>query len=134
MDVEQFWEIVRKSKRGAGDCDTLAEQLAARLEKLDPQDILAFDQHLRQRLAEAYRWDVWAVAYIINGGSSDDEFEYFRGWLVAQGQEFFGAVLQRPEHAAHEKAKRNAKQFCMRQRKLTRRKPDKHSRMQTLIN
>jgi hypothetical protein len=100
MHVEQFWELVRKSKRGAADCNAHAEQLVTRLQKLEPHEIVTFDQHLRQRLADAYRWDLWAVAYIINGGCSDDGFEYFRCWLVAQGKDFFEAVLHNPEHAA----------------------------------
>lgn len=100
MNEQQFWEIIRKSRRSAADCDAHAEQLRTRLQKLEPQQILTFDQHMRQRLAEAYRWDLWAVAYIVNGGCSDDAFGYFRGWLVAQGKEFFEAVLHNPEHAA----------------------------------
>ena len=43
---------------------------------------------MRQRLAEAYRWDIWAIAFIINGGCSDDGFEYFRGWLVRKAKNF----------------------------------------------
>jgi hypothetical protein len=35
---------------------------------------------------EAHRWDLWAAAYVINGGASDDGFEYFLGWLMAQGR------------------------------------------------
>jgi hypothetical protein len=100
MDVEQFWDLVKKSKRGAEDCEEQAEHLIERLAMLEPQNIVDFDRHMRQRLAESYRWDVWAVAYIINGGCSDDGFDYFRGWLVAQGRDFFEHVLRVPEHAA----------------------------------
>lgn len=100
MNVEQFWEIIRKSRRGASDCDTHAEQLRTRLQTLEPQEIIDWDQHMRQRLVEAYRWDVWAVAFIINDGCSDDGFEYFRGWLIAQGKAFFEGVLRNPEYAA----------------------------------
>ena len=55
---------------------------------------------MRQQSIEAYRWDLWAVAYIINGGCSDDGFEYFRGWLIAQGKDYFEAALKNPENAA----------------------------------
>ena len=47
--------------------------------------------------AEAYRWDLWAVAYIVNGGCADDGFEYFRGWLIAQGRPRFQEALENPE-------------------------------------
>jgi hypothetical protein len=100
MDAESFWDLIKKSRSGAEDCEEQAESLTALLTELEPQEIIDFDRHLRQRRAEAYRWDMWAVAYIINGGCSDDGFEYFRGWLIAQGKEYFEATLNDPEHAA----------------------------------
>jgi hypothetical protein len=29
---------------------------------------------------------MWVAAYLMNGGCSDDGFDYFRGWLIAQGR------------------------------------------------
>jgi hypothetical protein len=48
-------------------------------------------------MARSYRWDLWAAAYIINGSCSDDGFDYFRGWLIAQGRGSFYAALADPE-------------------------------------
>ncbi|WP_342210876.1 LysR family transcriptional regulator [Streptomyces sp. DH-12] len=39
---------------------------------------------------------LWAAAYVINGGCSDDGFDYFRGWLIAQGREVFERAVARP--------------------------------------
>jgi len=39
----------------------------------------------RRYLNKAYTWDLWGAAYLINGGCSDDGFEYFRRWLVSRG-------------------------------------------------
>ena len=36
---------------------------------------------------------LWDAAYLINGGCSDDGFDYFRGWLVDQGRETFERCL-----------------------------------------
>ena len=36
---------------------------------------------------KTYKQDIWAAAYIVLGGCSDDSFEYFRYWLIAQGHE-----------------------------------------------
>jgi hypothetical protein len=36
----------------------------------------------------------------MNGGCSDDGFEYFRGWLVAQGQQVYEAALADPDSLA----------------------------------
>jgi hypothetical protein len=50
-------------------------------------------------VAAAYRWDLWGAAFVINGGCSDDGFEYFLGWLIAQGRDYYQAALADPEQA-----------------------------------
>ena len=100
MNDEEFWRHIESSRLGVADCDEQSEKLSKILSELEPQEIVDFDRIMRQRLIEAYRWDLWAVAYIVNGGCSDDGFEYFRGWLIAQGKDYFEAALVNPENAA----------------------------------
>jgi hypothetical protein len=38
-----------------------------------------------------------AAAYIINSGCSDDGLEYFRRWLIGQGETVYTAALRDPE-------------------------------------
>ncbi len=45
----------------------------------------------------AYRTDIWALAYLLRGGCSDDSFEAFRGWLILQGRKVFEATLADPD-------------------------------------
>ena len=97
MDVDRFWQLIEESGREAGDCEEQARVLTARLERLTSEEILSFQSHLYDRRRESYRWDIWAVAYIVNGGCSDDGFDYFRGWLIARGRAFFEMVMQAPE-------------------------------------
>ncbi len=99
MDVDRFWQLIEESRQEAGDCEEQARILSNRLELLTPEEIVSFETYLDARMRESYRWDIWAVAYIINGGCSDDGFDYFRGWLIAQGRDFFELVLQTPERA-----------------------------------
>ena len=100
MDVDRFWELVEASRRHASDCEGQTGALISLLEQLHPEEIVSFRDHLNARRGEAYRWDLWAVAYIVNGGCSDDCFDYFGGWLVAQGRDYFEAALTSPERAA----------------------------------
>jgi hypothetical protein len=53
------------------------------------EEIVAAQQVLWDLMAESYTNPLWAAAYVINGGCSDDGFDYFRGWLIAQGREVF---------------------------------------------
>ena len=48
----------------------------------------------------SHRWDLWGAAFVINGGCSDDGFDYFRGWLMLQGRDVWEAALREPESLA----------------------------------
>lgn len=93
-----FWRIIESTRTAAADGPD--QQLAA----LDAALQRATEVQLRDFLAsyaaahqDAYRWDLWAAAYIINGGASDDGFAYFRDWLIAQGEATYEAALANPE-------------------------------------
>jgi hypothetical protein len=98
MDVDKFWDLIEKSRRGVTqDGDQIAENLTARLEKLDPEEIIGFEKILYDLIQQANRWDLWAVAYIIQGGCSDDGFLDFRGWLISRGRKCFEEAMINPE-------------------------------------
>ncbi len=98
MDPRQFWQLIELSKAASeGDCDRQADALALLLLELPATAIVAFDHLFDQYLDQAYRNDLWAAAYIINGGCSDDSFEYFRRWLIGQGQAVYTAALRDPQ-------------------------------------
>ncbi|WP_188195498.1 DUF4240 domain-containing protein [Nonomuraea sp. SYSU D8015] len=99
MTRDDFWAILAECPRPTGpddDCD----ELVSRLSRLPPQEIVAFDQHLTDLRLGAHRVDLWGAAYLINGGCSDDGFEYFRCWLVGQGREIYEAALADPDSLA----------------------------------
>ena len=100
MTKDSFWSIIDEARGSSTDCEQTAASVVERLRATPPADVLAFCRHIEERLADSYRYDLWAVAYIVNGGCSDDGFEYFRGWLIAQGREYFEAALAQPERAA----------------------------------
>jgi hypothetical protein len=49
---------------------------------------------------EAYDWNLWGAAYLINGGCSDDGFHYFCNWLTLKGRDVFQAALTNPDTLA----------------------------------
>jgi hypothetical protein len=100
MNTDQFWNLIENARNGGSDCTGIAECLKVSLEALPADQILGFQEQLSQRLDESYRWDLWAVAYIVNGGCSDDGFHYFCGWLISQGRQYFEAALRDPSRAA----------------------------------
>jgi hypothetical protein len=107
MTDERFWSLLEKARAaGRGDCFKTAAALQRSLEALSTGEILGFGLRFHDRLRESYRWDLWGVAYLVNGGASDDGFEYFRAWLIGQGHEYYAAALKDPERAAERAGRR----------------------------
>jgi len=98
MDKAQFWRLIEEAKeKSGGECEEQAELLKRALVELPPGEITSFSSIMDEFRDQAYRWDLWGAAYLINGGASDDGFEYFRRWLIAQGREMFEGALARPD-------------------------------------
>jgi len=95
MTTDQFWKIIEAARAKDTDPESVAAAVKSTLESLSVDEVLGFDRELTKRRAESFRWDLWAVAYIANGGCSDDGFEYFRGWLIAKGRSYFEAAACR---------------------------------------
>ena len=98
MVESKFWEIIKTSKSNSkGNYEKQQTELNKELSKLTAIEILEFDNQFRTLRGQAYTWDLWAAAYIMNGGCSDDCFSDFRGWLIGQGKEIFESGMQNAE-------------------------------------
>lgn len=73
------------------------KELDTRLRQLPPAEVLRIHRAFEHELLRSYRWELWGAAYVINGGCSDDCFDYFRGWLLLQGKDVFDAALRDPD-------------------------------------
>ncbi len=101
MNDAEFWKIIRQAGSEAdGDLDAIIGAVHEQLTKLTPSEIKSFNAIMGAKVAAAYTWKLWGAAYLMNGGCSDDGFEYFRGWLVAQGKSVYEAALADPDSLA----------------------------------
>jgi Protein of unknown function (DUF4240) len=101
MDRGQFWALIEAAKAATGgDCRAQTAQLIAALREGSVDEVLAWDRIHDELMAESYGWDLWGAAYLINGGCSDDGFDYFRGWLLSQGHAIWQAALADPDSLA----------------------------------
>ncbi len=99
-NLERFWSTIEMCRSSLKQGEDLAGVIVAHLEKGSASEIFDFQVAFDECLTQAYRWDLWGAAYIINGGCSDDGFDYFLGWLIAQGRSTFEAALDNPERLA----------------------------------
>jgi hypothetical protein len=97
LTEEHFWKIIEVAGDGDG---ASSDDLVAVLTQLTKSQIRAFSEMFTKNSIATYRWDVWGVVYLLLGGCGDDEFEYFRAWLVAQGKGVYDSVLADPQALA----------------------------------
>ena len=101
MRTDDFWAVIDRAtaERPASPGD-VAKRAAAELATCDPVEIVAWDRHLGRVMAASGREDLWAAAYLINGGCSDDGFDNFRGWLIAHGRDAVARAVREPDSLA----------------------------------
>lgn len=98
MNQETFWQIMLETnKKSGGEPSIQQELIEKKLNELSPSEIIEFDNIYRSFVNTAYDWKLWAAAYIVNGGCSDDSFMDFRGWLIGQGEEIYTKALSKPD-------------------------------------
>lgn len=98
MTEGEFWKTIELAKSDAPE--TQIALLSAELEKQEPANIAAFQTIYNALLDRAYRWNLWGAAYVINGGCSDDGFDYFCDWLISKGRVVYEAAVSNPESLA----------------------------------
>ncbi|MEU0740311.1 DUF4240 domain-containing protein [Streptomyces sp. NPDC006134] len=101
MDETEFWELIDATREAAeGDPEEQADLLVERLCRLDPERVLDFARHFEARYHRACTWDLWAAAWVLLDGASDDVFESFRCWLIGQGREVYEGAVHDPDALA----------------------------------
>lgn len=100
MSNSRFWSIVHKTVPAGFDRDRQLAALRQALSSLTLAELEAYEDTFHGLMQQSYSWDLWGAAYIINGGASDDGFEYFRCWLLSRGEAVFSKALADPDSLA----------------------------------
>jgi Protein of unknown function (DUF4240) len=100
VDTGTFWGIITTAQAHSGPDTPFDQALAGYLAACTPPDILQDQERFDELHAALYRWDVWAAAYLIGGGCSDDGFIDFRAGIIAQGRDWYEKVAASPDNLA----------------------------------
>jgi hypothetical protein len=101
MNDATFWRLISETRTAAdNDTDEQSHLLEERLSKLPAEEILGFERIRRSLDRQAYTWDIWGAAYVIEDGCSDDCFRDFRGYLISLGQGPYENALRNPDSLA----------------------------------
>lgn len=94
MDEEKFWNIIYNVNRKTRDLNRKTFILGKKLDSCSAKELEDFNAIFDSLVDKAYNWDLWAVAYIINGGCSDDSFIDFRYWMISKGKDVYYRLLE----------------------------------------
>ncbi|MEV8314931.1 DUF4240 domain-containing protein [Streptomyces sp. NPDC059900] len=101
MEIDTFWDIIEAARTETTSTgEPFDGVLVERLAKRPRQEILEYAQRFDELHDALYRWDVWAAAYLIGGGCSDDGFIDFRAGVIASGRQWYERVAADPDSLA----------------------------------
>jgi hypothetical protein len=106
LDEDLYWQIIDRSLKNTNDQDGQEKYLTKEIEALTPTEIVGFRLRTDKLLYDTYNSAMWCAGYIMNGGCSDDGFEYFRNWVISRGKQTYYKAKENPDslisEASHE--------------------------------
>jgi len=107
VDVDQFWTLMESAREAAEPTigtdnvgGPIAQELVRRLAPSGTDNVLSFADHFNRATSQLNRWDVWAAAYLIARGCSDDSFIDFKAGIVTLGLDWHRRVVADPDSLA----------------------------------
>ena len=98
VNQEVFWAIIDAAKKAAnGDLRKMSDYIQNDLRKLSTEGIIQFDLITQSYISLCHGDRLWSIAAAIKGGCTDDAFEDFKCWLIAQGKDIYYAALKNPD-------------------------------------
>jgi hypothetical protein len=98
LSEEKFWQIVGKSLTSTKNQDDQEQYLISEIEKLTPKEMIGFRLRTDYLLYSTYNSEMWCAGSIMNGGCSDDSFEYFRCWVISRGKDTYYKTKANPDY------------------------------------
>ena len=102
LDEEVFWRIIEKSLTSTTNQEAQEQFLISEIEKLTPKQMVGFRLRTDYLLYHTYNSEMWCAGSIMNGGCSDDTFEYFRCWVISRGKDTFYNAKANPDSLIEE--------------------------------
>lgn len=101
MNEASFWRLIAEARGSAGgDTGRQSGLLEESLRQLAAPQIAEFGRLWHRFDQQAYTWDLWGAAYVIDDGCSDDCFRDFRAYVISLGQQPYEAALRDPDALA----------------------------------
>jgi hypothetical protein len=100
IDRFEFWRIIDEARNSTTKVTDIPAWLTNFLRDKSVEDIRDFEDQKCELKTKAYDARLWAAAGIMLDFCSDDKFQDFRGWLIAQGKVAYESVIENPDALA----------------------------------
>lgn len=102
LDEETYWSLIDASRKATRRQEDQEQYLIREIGKLTPKQMIGFRLRTDKLLHDTYTSEMWCAGYIMNGGCSDDGFEYFRNWVISRGRETYYKAKENPDNLISE--------------------------------
>lgn len=100
LNEELYWQMINKSIKNSNNETEQITVLSDEILNLSPEELIGFRLRTDKLLYDSYSADLWCAGYLMNGGCSDDGFEYFRLWIISKGQDVYLKANKNPDSLA----------------------------------
>ncbi len=102
LDEDLYWLIIENSLKHSSNQEGQEKYLINEISKLTLKQMIGFRLRTDKLLYDTYNSDMWCAGYIMNGGCSDDGFEYFRNWVISRGKTTYYKTKENPDYLINE--------------------------------
>jgi len=97
MNEQILWMLIEQTQAEKGNIHRQSQILIESLSEWSLPLILKFEKIYWDLMRRSYDADLWAAAYVLSDGCSQEDFLNFRNWLLLQGQATFRRTVEDPE-------------------------------------
>ncbi len=94
IDESLFWQLIEDCRTNSQDKYEFIERLSSKLGEFKPKEIMNFEKIFSTMYEKLNISELWALAYIIRKGCGDDEFDYFKAWVISKGKETYNTIFE----------------------------------------
>lgn len=102
LEEKVYWAIIQRSLNKALTQKDQENYIYLHLLNRPQHYIIGFHLRTEKLLFDLYNSNLWCASYIINGSCDDDEFLYFRNWIISRGEITYKQAKISPDFLATE--------------------------------
>jgi hypothetical protein len=97
MDENKYWSIIQDSIDNSNNQEEQEKWLIEELSELNLKEIICFHNRTNALLDKLDNGKMKCASVIINYSDTEDDFLYFRAWIISLGKEKYFEVYKNPD-------------------------------------